>query len=80
MGRPKLGKEYKKPSDYTYDYPENRRYEKMLIKGDVKRIALTLSLTDNYIRQMLRGERKMRHDVIELIERHGEINKLKLEI
>jgi len=34
MGRPRIGTELKKPSDYTYDYPENREVSKHLTPED----------------------------------------------
>lgn len=55
MGRPKLGAEYKKPSDYTYDFPENREIGKKLIHGDVWFIAKTVDCSRRYVSQVLKN-------------------------
>ena len=58
MGRPKLGTEYKKPADYTYDYPKNRQIGDKLHHGDMLFIAKTLGYSGKYVAQVLKnGER-----------------------
>ena len=53
MGRPKLGAEYKKISDYTYDYPENREIGSRLFNGDIGFIAQQVGCSAFYVRQVL---------------------------
>ena len=58
MGRPKIGAEYKKPSDYTYDYTENRAIGARLFKGDIGFIAEKVGCSTYYVCQVLyRGTR-----------------------
>ena len=54
MGRPKLGAEYKKPTDYTYDYPENREIGKKMIHGDAWFIAKTTGFSTSYVSDVLK--------------------------
>ena len=39
MGRPRIGKELKKPSDYKYDFPGNREISSFLTPNDKNQIA-----------------------------------------
>ncbi len=70
----------KKKKEYIYSYPQNKQYKELLIKGDVLRIAKVIGCSTNYINQILSGNRKMRKDILDIIIRYGEINKLKSEI
>jgi len=49
MGRPKLGTEYKKPSDYHYDYPKNRKIFKHLSWEDKQLISHKTGYTTRYV-------------------------------
>jgi len=79
MGRSKLGAEYKKPSDYTYDYPENRELGKQLVSGDIGFIAKTLGYKSRYVMCVLRlGNRnneKIKTIARKLIALRDEISK-----
>lgn len=66
MGRPKLGAEYKKPSDYSYDYPEQRDIAKCLLTDDLVRIAELTGYSISYIRGWCAGTRNNNE-----IERHA---------
>jgi hypothetical protein len=58
MGRPKIGTEYKKPSDYTYDYPDQRVVAKHLSWEDKEIIAKKTGYTIRYVRCWCAGNRK----------------------
>ena len=58
MGRPKLGTEYKKPSDYKYDYPYQREVTKHLTWEDKVLIASRTGYTIRYVRCWCAGTRK----------------------
>jgi hypothetical protein len=58
MGRHKLGAEYKKPSDYHYDYPENKEVAKHLCDEDRKLIAIHTAYTLGYVNDWCLGRRK----------------------
>lgn len=53
-GRPRIGKELKKPSDYTYDYPENRKLGAKLVSGDISFIAANTGHSISYVHAVLR--------------------------
>lgn len=80
MGRPKLGEEYKKPSDYSYDFPEQREFSEGLILGDIKIIADKLIMSDTYVGLMVNGKRKMTQAIRDEVLRLTELNKLKVAI
>ena len=67
MGRPKLGAEYKKPSDYTYDYPANREIGKWITWKDKAHIAAKTGYTRDYVNDWCVGRR--RNDKIESLAR-----------
>jgi hypothetical protein len=58
MGRPKLGAEYKKPSDYTYDYPKNREIAKHLDVQDRIILCQMTGFSKGYINDWCLGRRK----------------------
>lgn len=58
MGRPKLGAEYKKPSDYHYDYPEQREITRYLETKDRAWIISRSGYSAGYVRQWFRGKRR----------------------
>jgi peroxiredoxin len=58
MGRPKLGAKYKKPTDYKYDYPEQRILAKDLLSDDKVRIAELSGYSISYIKDWCVGTRK----------------------
>ena len=60
MGRPKLGAEYKKPSDYIYDYPENRKVSRHLTIDDKHLISARTGFSYSYVSGWCRGERRSR--------------------
>ncbi len=60
MGRPKLGTEYKKPSDYTYDYQGNREVSKHLSREDKQLICSRTGFSVAYVRQWCQGRRRSR--------------------
>jgi hypothetical protein len=60
MGRPKIGTEFKKPSDYHYDYPENREISKHLSFEDKKLIAARTGYKITYVRCWGHGKRRNR--------------------
>lgn len=68
MGKPRIGTELKKPSDYTYDYPEQRVLAKKLRKGDLEIVARKTKRSYGYIAQMTSGKRRMTTDVRRIIE------------
>ena len=75
MGRSKLGKEYKKPSDYSYDYPEQREISKGLRFGDAIIISQKTKYSSVMIGNMLSGTRKMTPRVKKIIDQLLLINK-----
>ena len=56
MGRPKLGAEYKKPSDYYY--PANREIAKRLVHQDKVFIASKTGVSLDYVRSWCVGRRR----------------------
>jgi|GEM_PF-4916190 len=58
MGRPKLGTEYKKPSDYKYDYPDQRVVAIHLTWEDKTFIAEKTGYKISYVGDWCRGKRK----------------------
>lgn len=62
MGRHKgglIGKEnYKKISDYHYDYPENREISEGITRNDKMQMGIDLNLSYGYIIQWCAGKRK----------------------
>jgi len=77
MGRPKLGTEYKKPSDYHYDYPINRKIFKHLSIEDKRLISDKTGYTIQYVRYWGLGTRKNK-SIEELARRISIINIEKL--
>ena len=47
-----------KPTDYSYDYPENRRIGKYITFKDIKEIALSTGYNERYVYQVFKGTRK----------------------
>jgi hypothetical protein len=74
MGRPRLGENLKKPSDYSYDYPAQREIAKQLLFDDKIRMAETSGLTIRTVRCWCEGTRKNAR-LMELALRYAEINK-----
>jgi len=68
MGRPKIGSEYKKSSDYKYDFPENRQISLFLRRGDKSIIAEKTGYTLQAIRKICKGERRMKPEIKQVIE------------
>jgi len=60
MGRKKLGAEYKKPSDYHYDYPSNREVSKHLTIEDKHLIAARTGFSYTYVNDWCKGKRRNR--------------------
>jgi hypothetical protein len=58
MGRPRIGTELKKHSDYKYDYPEQRSLAKGLLSDDRSRIAEITGYSPSYIMDWCAGTRK----------------------
>jgi len=58
MGRPRIGTELKKPSDYTYDYPENREVSKHLTPEDKIFIVHKTGYSYTHIYDWCRGRRR----------------------
>jgi len=58
MGRPRIGIELKKPSDYTYDYPEVRAMGELLDPLDKNLIADKTGYSYSYITSVCDGKRK----------------------
>jgi len=77
MGRKKLGKHYKKPSDYTYDYPEQRELAKTLRISDKSYIARLTGYSETHISYMCDGKRRMKPEVKQIIEK---LNLMRREI
>jgi hypothetical protein len=78
MGRPRLGKELKKPSDYTYDYPDQRELAAGLHHGDITRLAAATGYSASMIHDMVTGRRKMPDRVKRLIEKYHDLNRQKV--
>jgi len=77
MGRPKIGEKYKKPSDYTYDYPENRAIGKKLFNGDFSFIANRTGYSKGYVwRVLIKGIRNNK----EIIDLACKLNSLRDEV
>ena len=70
----------KEKKKYIYSYPENKQYRELLNQGDIQKIADITGFSGGYIWMILNGERKMRKDILDIIIKYGEINKLKSEI
>ncbi|MEI6899315.1 MAG: hypothetical protein WCL00_05515 [Bacteroidota bacterium] len=58
MGRPRIGSELKKPSDYSYDYPGNREIAKNLTADDKLFIAFRAGTSIRYVRYWCQGKRR----------------------
>lgn len=80
MGRPRLGKELKKPSDYSYDYPENREMGKYIQNRDRKLLASITGYDIGLIHKILNGKRYMNEKVKKYAELIMEFNKAKEEV
>lgn len=74
MGRPRIGENLKKPSDYSYDYPEQREIAKMLLANDRRMIAEATGYSTGYIGDWCLGIRKNAR-IMELALPLAEINK-----
>lgn len=80
MGRPRLGKHLKKPSDYTYFYSESKAVGDMLTPEDKKLLAKKTKYSFGHIMMMCSGNRRMTDEVTTLAMKLIEINKLKEEV
>lgn len=58
MGRPRLGTELKKPSDYKYDYPANREVARWLTSDDKVQIAFRTGYALGYVKHWCIGNRR----------------------
>jgi hypothetical protein len=74
MGRPRIGEELKKPSDYSYDYPEQREIAKYLLSDDKIRMTQISGLSPRMVNNWCEGNRK-NTKLMELALRYAEINK-----
>lgn len=77
MGRQKIGTEYKKPTDYKYDFPENREIGKQLIHGDIAFISKTVGCSSSLVKHVLtvgdRNNEKIKTIARKLIALRSEI-------
>ena len=74
MGRPRIGETIKKPSDYTYDYPEQREIARYILMDDRKRMAELTGYSMTHISDWCTGQRK--NDILmQLALKYSEINK-----